>query len=108
MFEENENLVLDGTENVEETTEEITGTETEPTIEKPVEEVKESEIEPVVEVNTDELMTMDHKVELATYMKEKGLDPKLTIVEAAKSLGTDVPLLKESDFEKVKEYIDNK
>lgn len=43
MFEENENLVLDGTENVEETTEETTGTETEPTIEKPVEEVKEPE-----------------------------------------------------------------
>ena len=69
---------------------------------------KEAEMEPVVEVNTDELMTMDHKVELATYMKEKGLDPKLTIVEAAKSLGTDVPLLKESDFEKVKEYVDKK
>ena len=74
----------------------------------PVEEVKEAEMKPVVEVNTDELMTMDHKVELATYMKEKGLDPKLTIVEAAKSLGTDVPLLKESDFEKVKEYVDKK
>lgn len=74
----------------------------------PVEEVKEAEIEPVVEVNTDELMTMDHKVELANYMKEKGLDPKATIVEAAKSLGTDVPLLKESDFEKVKEYVDKK
>ncbi|MBP3920840.1 MAG: hypothetical protein J6D28_04670 [Bacilli bacterium] len=43
MFEENENLVLDGTENVEETTEETQGTETEPTIEKPVEEVKEPE-----------------------------------------------------------------
>jgi hypothetical protein len=66
-------------------------------------------VEPTdTEINIDELMTMDHKVELANYMKEKGLEPKATILEAAKSLGTDVPFLKESDFEKVKKYVDSK
>ena len=44
MFEENENPVMEEvTENVEETTEETEGLETEPTIEKPIEEVKEPE-----------------------------------------------------------------
>lgn len=43
MFEEKENLVLENTENVEETTEETEGLEIEPTIEKTVEEVKEPE-----------------------------------------------------------------
>ena len=51
---------------------------------------------------------MEHKIELANYMKEKGLDPRTAIIEAAKELGTDVPLLKESDFEKVKEIVDRK
>lgn len=44
MFEENEKPVIDEiTENVEETTEETEGTETEPTIEKPVDKVEEPE-----------------------------------------------------------------
>ena len=55
-----------------------------------------------------ELMTMDHKVELANYMKEKGLDPRTTIVEAAKNLGVDVPYLREEHFETIKKYVDEK
>lgn len=81
----------------------------EPVVQEPVKE--EVKTEPVVEnnVNTSELMTMEHKIELANYMKEKGLDPRTTIIEAAKELGIeDVPLLKESDFEKVKEIVDRK
>lgn len=80
----------------------------EPVVQAPVKEEVKSE--PVVEnnVDTSELMTMEHKIELANYMKEKGLDPRTAIIEAAKELGTDVPLLKESDFEKVKEIIDRK
>ena len=80
----------------------------EPVVQEPVKE--EVKTEPVVEnnVDTSELMTMEHKIELANYMKEKGLDPRTAIIEAAKELGTDVPLLKESDFEKVKEIVDRK
>lgn len=85
-------------------------------VEKAPEEVTPADFEPKKEevkveqptINTEEVMTMAHKVELANYMKEKGLDPRKTIVEAAKELGTDVPLLKESDFEKIKEFVNGK
>lgn len=62
----------------------------------------------VVQNTEGELMTMDHKVELSNYMKEKGLDPRTTIVDAAKHVGVDVPYLKEEHFEVIKKFVDEK
>ena len=76
--------------------------------EEPKEEVKEEKVEEVKEESTGDLMTMDHKVELANYMKENGLDPRDEIVEAAKELGVDVPYLTEAHFEQIKEIVDRK
>ena len=84
---------------------------------KPVSEVKpadfepkkvEQEVTPIAEATTDGLMSMSHKVELANYIKEKGMDPRNTIVEIAKELNTDVPQLKESDYEKIKKMVDER
>lgn len=72
------------------------------------EEPKEEKVEETKEVATDDLMTMDHKVELANYMKANGLDPRDAIVEAAKELGVDVPYLTESHFEEIKKIVDRK
>lgn len=68
------------------------------------EEVKVEE--PVV--NSDELMTMETKVMIAGKIKEAGLDPRDEIVEFAKALGTDVPLLKESDKDVILEMLEKK
>ena len=70
--------------------------------------VTESPTATVVQNTEGELMTMDHKVELSNYMKEKGLDPRTTIVEAAKHVGVDVPYLKEEHFEVIKKFVDEK
>lgn len=59
-------------------------------------------------VATDDLMSMETKLELANKIKEYGGDPRQEILEIAKELGTDVPLLKESDKEKVLEMIENR
>ena len=48
-------------------------------------------------MNSSDLMTMETKLELANKIKELGGDPRTKILEIAKKLGTDVPLLKESD-----------
>ena len=65
-------------------------------VEQPVEVV--APVEQVVEqVNTDNLMSMETKLMLANRIKELGGDPRTKIIEIAKKLGTDVPLLKESD-----------
>jgi hypothetical protein len=72
------------------------------------EEPKEEKVEETKEVATDDLMTMDHKVELANYMKANGLDPREEIVEAAKELGVDVPYLTEAHFEEIKKIVDRK
>lgn len=54
--------------------------------------------EPVHEqVDASDLMTMETKLMLANKIKELGGDPRTKILEIAKKLGTDVPLLKESD-----------
>lgn len=63
---------------------------------------------PVQEVKTDELMSMQTKMELASTIKELGLDPRETILECAKELGTDVPLLKETDKDKIIEIVNKK
>lgn len=67
-------------------------------------EVKEEQ----ATVNTEELMSMETKIELANVIKENGLDPRTEIVEIAKELGTDVPFLKESDKPKILEIIKRK
>ena len=68
----------------------------------------EQEVTPISEVVTDGLMSMPHKVELANYIKAKGMDPRNTIVEIAKELNTDVPQLKESDYDKIKKMVDER
>lgn len=62
---------------------------------------------PVEEFDTSELMSMETKVELANKIKELGGDPRTKIVEIAKELGTDVPLLKESDKDKILNMIES-
>jgi hypothetical protein len=60
------------------------------------------------QVATDELMSMETKIELANKIKEFGGDPRKDIVEIAKELGTDVPLLKESDKDTILNMIENR
>ena len=90
------------------------------TTKKPVVETVSTKPEPVVEkkdtpapaeapvVNTDDLMTMETKMELANYIKGKGLDPRTTILEIANELGVDVPQLKESQKEEIIKKIDER
>lgn len=82
--------------------------EVKPTDYEPYEPKASEKVEPAAEVTTDGLMSMSHKVELANYIKEKGMDPRNTIVEIAKELNTDVPQLKESDYEKIKKMVDER
>lgn len=65
---------------------------------------------PVVEehVDTTGLMTMETKLMLANRIKELGGDPRAEIMEIAASLGTDVPLLKETDKDAVLSMIESK
>ena len=70
-------------------------------------EINTEEITPV-EINTEELMSMETKMSLANYIKTVGLDPRTTIVEVAKELGTDVPQLKECQKDKILEIVNKK
>lgn len=72
------------------------------------EEKKEEPKEEVVEEqpSLDGLMSMAHKVELAEYIKSKGGEPKVIMAEVSKSLGLDMPTIKESDYENIKNEID--
>lgn len=85
------------------TTPEVTYTEA-----AKVEEMNAVNNEPVVDTGTEPLMSMETKVELANKIKEAGLDPREEILNIAKELGTDVPLLKESDKDKVLEILNKK
>lgn len=76
-------------------------------VETKVEEPK-VEVEETTVVETDGLMSMSRKVELANYIKEKGGVPKDIMNEVASSLGLDVATIKESDYENIKKEIDNK
>ena len=58
------------------------------------------------QVNTDNLMSMETKLMLANRIKELGGDPRTKIIEIAKKLGTDVPLLKESDKDTILSMIE--
>ena len=73
-----------------------------------VEEKVEETTESVDVPSTDELMSMETKLMIASKIKEAGLDPRTQIVEFAKELGTDVPLLKESHKEVLLEMIEKK
>lgn len=65
----------------------------------------ETKVEPV---DTGALMSMETKMELASMIKEAGLDPRQEIVNFAQVLGTDVPQLKESDKNKIIELLNKK
>lgn len=65
-------------------------------------------VEASVEVQTEGLMSMETKIALANAIKEAGLDPKVEILNIARELGTDVPLLKESDKDRVLELLNKK
>lgn len=66
------------------------------------------EVESNVQTNTEDLMSMETKIMLANKIKEAGLDPREEIMNMAKELGTDVPLLKESDKDKILEILSKK
>ena len=74
-----------------------------PVVSAPVEVAPQS-----TEENTEELMSMETKISLAEIIKNAGLDPRTAIIEFAQELGTDVPLLKESDKDKILEMINKK
>lgn len=78
-------------------------------VEAPVETKVEAPVDEAIEqVNAEELMSMETKLMIASKIKEAGLDPRTQIVEFAKELGTDVPLLKESHKEVLLEMIEKK
>lgn len=60
------------------------------------------------QIDTSALMSMETKVMLAEKIKSLGGDPRMEIIEIAKSLGTDVPLLKESDKDTILQMIESK
>ena len=80
----------------------------EPVAEKVVEPEVQPTVEASVEVVSEELMSMDTKVMIAGEIKKAGLDPRNEIIEFAKALGTDVPLLKESDKDKILKMLEEK
>ena len=116
VFEINENDTVEGETGKPEPKVEVKQTKvvTKPVVKavetKPVnEEVKVEETTESVDVpSTDELMSMETKLMIASKIKEAGLDPRTQIVEFAKELGTDVPLLKEAHKEVLLEMIEKK
>lgn len=85
-------------------------TKVEPTPEPVKQELPTSQTgeEVTEQVDASELMSMETKIELANKIKEFGGDPRKDIVEIAKELGTDVPLLKESDKDTILNMIENR
>ena len=66
-------------------------------------------IDPVeTTVNTDELMSMQTKMEIAQAITKAGFNARDMIVELAREIGTDVPLLKESDKDKILNLLESK
>ena len=59
-------------------------------------------------VNTDELMSMQTKMEIAQAITKAGFNARDMIVELAREIGTDVPLLKESDKDKILNLLESK
>lgn len=66
-------------------------------------------IDPVeTTVNTDELMSMQTKMDIAQAITKAGFNARDMIVELAREIGTDVPLLKESDKDKILNLLESK
>ena len=66
-------------------------------------------IDPVeTTVNTDELMSMQTKMEIAQAITKAGFNARDMIVELAREIDTDVPLLKESDKDKILNLLESK
>ena len=59
-------------------------------------------------VNTDELMSMQTKMDIAQAITKAGFNARDMIVELAREIGTDVPLLKESDKDKILNLLESK
>ena len=59
-------------------------------------------------VNTDELMSMQTKMDIAQSITKAGFNARDMIVELAREIGTDVPLLKESDKDKILNLLEGK
>ena len=59
-------------------------------------------------VNTDELMSMQTKMDIAQAITKTGFSARDMIVELAREIGTDVPLLKESDKDKILNLLESK
>ncbi len=58
------------------------------------------------EINKEAMMSMPRKVELATYIKEKGGVPKDVMAKVTTTLGLNTATLKESDYDNIKAEID--
>ena len=59
-------------------------------------------------VNTDELMSMQTKMDIAQAITKAGFNARDMIVELAREIGTDVPLLKESDKDKILNLLESR
>ena len=69
----------------------------------------QAHVDPVeTTVNTDELMSMQTKMEIAQAITKAGFNARDMIVELAREIGTDVPLLKESDKDKILNLLESK
>lgn len=63
---------------------------------------------PTEEVETDGMMSMTRKVELANYIKSKGGVPKDVMADVTATLGLNTATLKEADYDNIKNEIDKK
>ena len=69
----------------------------------------QTSVDPVeTTVNTDELMSMQTKMDIAQAITQAGFTARDMIVELARDIGTDVPLLKESDKDKILNLLESK
>lgn len=59
-------------------------------------------------ISTDELMSMQTKMDIAQAITKAGFNARDMIVELAREIGTDVPLLKESDKDKILNLLESK
>lgn len=69
-------------------------------------EEKTPEAEDLPNVDGAAMMSMPRKVELATYIKEKGGVPKDVMAKVTTTLGLNTATLKESDYDNIKAEID--
>ena len=99
------------TKPVEPTPVQVTSVQTaEPTAREMLNNVEaQAPIDPVeTTVNTDELMSMQTKMEIAQAITKAGFNARDMIVELAREIDTDVPLLKESDKDKILNLLESK